>query len=73
MWYELLFLNPIAWVLWLILGGSLLSWVYWYCKTNFELKGSSKHLDKSIPQYTLIDIMFKEIRELDFNAIIHLH
>ena len=40
--------NPVVWVLFIIFGGSFLSWFYWYCKTNFELKGSWKKLDKSI-------------------------
>ena len=47
-WLELLIYNPIMWVMYIILGGSFLSWLYWYCKTNFKLKGSWKHLDKSI-------------------------
>ena len=28
MWLEILFLNPIAWVMWVIIGGSFLSWLY---------------------------------------------
>ena len=48
MWKELILYNPIVWVLILVLGGSFLSWLYWYCKTNFILKGSWRELDKSI-------------------------
>jgi len=48
MWYEFLIYNPIMWILFFILGGSFLSWLYWYCKNTFELKGSWKKLDKSM-------------------------
>ena len=48
MWIELILYNPIVWILFLILGGSFLSWFYWYCKNTFELKGSWTKLDKSI-------------------------
>ena len=48
MWYELILYNPVVWIALLLFGGCFLSWLYWYCKTNFELKGSWKHLDKSI-------------------------
>ena len=45
---ELLIYNPIMWAKYIILGGAFLSWLYWYCKTNFYLSGSWKELDKSI-------------------------
>jgi len=48
MWYEFLIYNPLVWVLVIILGGSFLSWLYWWCKTNLVFKGSWKHLDKTI-------------------------
>jgi len=48
MWKEILLYNPFVWILVLILGGSFLSWFIWYCKTNFQLRGSWKNLDKSI-------------------------
>ena len=47
-WKYLLLYNPVVWVTLFIFGSCFLSWLYWYCKRNFELKGSWKELDKSI-------------------------
>ena len=46
-WQSLMY-NPIVWVMGLLFFGIIFSQCYWYCKTNFELKGSWKQLDKSI-------------------------
>ena len=48
MWYELILYNPILWIVSLLFVSILFSHLYWYCKRNFELKGSWKNLDKSI-------------------------
>ena len=57
---DMIIYNPFTWVISLLFFGCVFSYVYWYCKRNFELKGSWKHLDKSIHwrrQYMLFDIM----------------
>ncbi len=45
---DMIIYNPFTWVISLLFFGCVFSYVYWYCKRNFELKGSWKHLDKSI-------------------------
>jgi len=45
---KYLFLNPFSLIAGLLLIGSFLSWLYWYCKRTFVLKGSWKNLDKSM-------------------------
>ena len=43
------------------------------CISVMHLRSYIFNLDKAKPQYALIGNMFKEIRDLDFNAIIHLY
>ena len=45
---ELLFYNPIMWIVWFYVLCILFSYIYWYCKRHFYFKGSWKRLDKSI-------------------------
>ena len=46
--WEALLYNPIVWVMGLLVFGICYSNLHWWCKTNLELKGSWKKLDKSI-------------------------